>query len=166
MWVRKPPGAGGWVRRDQKVTQATGWKEPECEGAAGQQGRHRRESLGRFRSQRAGGAQSRRQKGSQAGDRRGLRQETGGRGSEATQTTIVRNHAVAKLESSQHAAGGSRAPWRFRRGWAGAMSPRSWREQDPGDSRSQRRAESGGGGSREAAGSERREKPPPSRSLT
>ena len=35
------------------------------------------------------------------------------------------------------------------------MSPRSWREQDPGDSRSQRRAESGGGGSREAAGSER-----------
>lgn len=74
MWVRKPPGAGGWVRRDQEAAQATGWKEPECEGAAGQRGRHRRESLGRFRSQRAGGAQSRRQKGSQAGARRqGLR---------------------------------------------------------------------------------------------
>ena len=93
--------------------------------------------------------------GRRAGDRRGLRQEPGGRGSEAT--IIIGNHTAAKLESSQHAAGGSGAPWRFRRAWAGAMSPRSWREQDPGDSRSQRTAESGGGGSREAEGSRRRE---------
>lgn len=91
------------MRRDQKATQATGWKEPECEGAAGQRGRHRRESLGRFRSQRAGGAQSRRQKGSQAGDRRqGLRSHA--------------NH-----DHHQEPRGGK----------AGVVTTRGWRKQSP-----------------------------------
>lgn len=142
-------------------------RRPKLQGGRSQNAREPQGSRAAIEERAWGVSAARGLEGRRAGDRRGLRQETGGRGSEATQTTIIiGNHAVAKLESSQHAAGGSRAPWRFRRGWAGAMSPRSWREQDPGDSRSQRRAESGGGGSREAAGSERREKPPPSRSLT
>ena len=103
-------------------------REPQGSGAAIEE---------RAPSQKAGGAQSRRQKGSQAG----------ARSSKATQTTIIMgNHAAAKLDSSQHAAGRSGAPWRFRRGWAGALPPRSWREQDPGGRGSQRTAESRGGG--------------------
>ena len=44
MWVRKPRGVEGWVWRDQEAAQAARWREPEREGAAGQRGRHRRES--------------------------------------------------------------------------------------------------------------------------
>lgn len=83
-------------------------RRPKLQGGRSQNAREPQGSGAAIEERAWGVSAARGLEGRRAGDRRGLRQEPGGRGSEAT--IIIGNHAAAKLESSQRAAGGSGAP--------------------------------------------------------
>ena len=95
MWVRKPEREAGCGRISRR---------PKLQGGRSQNAREPQGSGAAIEERAWGVSAARGLEGRRAGDRRGLRQEPGGRGSEATQTTIIiGNHAAAKLVSGYQA---------------------------------------------------------------